>query len=124
MLGRVHDKVGYHGDQAADKVAEAHGDGGDPGGAGVGLRQLQLKVHHEAEPPLLALGVAGDAQLVDDGAGGGARDAVPVKDLVDLLALAVRAVVDLPALALVLGLPVLALGGGGQVGAEAHADHA
>lgn len=122
--GRVHDEIRDHGDQAADKVAQAHGDSRDPRGAGVRLGQLQLKVHHEPEPALLTLGVPGDAQLVDDAAGCRTRDSVLVEHLVDLLPLTVRAVVDLPPLALILGFPVLTLSGGGQVGAQPHADHA
>lgn len=122
-MGTLHDEIRNHRYQTTDEVAEAHGDGRLPGGSGIGFLELEFKVHHELHPALFTLG-GGDTQLVDDAPGAVARDTVLFEHLINLLPLALGAVIDLPTFALVLGLPVLPLGSGGEVGAQAHGDHA
>lgn len=114
-----HDKVRNHGDQAADEVAEAHGDARDPRAVNVGPLEAQRKVDHEARP----VGAVA-AELVDERLGGGAGDGVALQDGVDLGALGVGHGVDVAALARLLRGVVVALRDGGQVRAEAHGDHA
>ncbi len=114
-----HDKVGDHGDQAADEVAQAHGDARDPGAVNVGALEAEGKVDHEAGP----VGAVA-AELVDERLGGGARDGVLFEDGVDLAALGLGHGVDVAALAGLLRGVVVALRHGGEVGAEAHGDHA
>lgn len=116
----VHDEVRNHGYQTTDEVAEAHGDAGNPGAVNVWLVEAQRKVHAETDPLLAVL-----AELVYQGSRRGARDVVLFQDAKDVVALLLReAAVGLLGLAKLLGLIDVSLRDGGEVGAQAHADHA
>lgn len=116
----VHDEVRNHGDQPANKVTQSHGDAGDPRAVNVWLLKTQRKIHPETNPLLAAL-----AQLLNKRRGGLAGDAVLFQDAEDVVALLLgQGAPRLRELALLLGVVVVALGDGGEVGAQAHADHA
>lgn len=116
----VHDEVRNHGDQSSYEVAQAHGDAGDPRAVDVWLLEAQRKVHAETNPLLAAL-----AQLLNQRGSGLAGDAVLFQDAEDVVALLLgQGASRLRELALLLGVVVVALGDGGEVGAQAHADHA
>jgi len=101
----VHGEVGQHGDEAADEVAQAHGDAREPGGVRFGLVEAQADVHLEAEPGVGVCVVSSDnivrsssgvvagiisvvdaaAQLVDERGSCRAGHGVAVQDGVDVL---------------------------------------
>lgn len=116
----VHDEVRNHGDEPSDEVAQAHGNTRDPRAVNVWLLEAQRKVHAETNPLLTAL-----AQLLYERRGGLAGDAVLFQDAEDVVALLLgQGAAGLRELALLLGVVVVALGDSGEVGAQAHADHA